>query len=180
MYHFWDNIDAAIAKDDCNILKSALLNHEGDRLDIARMCVANNAIQCLEWLLKQGFDVNSQTDSRMSCLHAAMSDSNQTITRLLLDYGANPNLKYKRLILRPLDYACCASEAIVLFEYGAKFIGEHFPFVYDVWDEIEKRVKCCKRGVCAFLLASKRTRWHKDVICLIVKTVWEARRLYKI
>jgi ankyrin repeat protein len=46
-----------------------------------------------ELLESDMYDVNCNDDKQRTCLHIASSRGNVNIVRLLLDYGANPNLR---------------------------------------------------------------------------------------
>ena len=56
--------------------------------------MSNNEIQKVNDLLEQNMhDVNCSDDKQRTCLHIASSRGNLDIARLLLAYGANPNIR---------------------------------------------------------------------------------------
>ncbi len=56
--------------------------------------MANNDPLCIRDMLdSNSYDVNCCDDKQRTCLHIASSRGNLEIVHLLLEYGANPNLR---------------------------------------------------------------------------------------
>lgn len=87
----------------------------GSYLDDA---ISENNYERVREALKEGAELNPK-DAELPPLHQAVILGNLRIVKLLLDYGANPNLR-SDLGKVPLDYAETDEMRDLLEEYGAK------------------------------------------------------------
>lgn len=76
-------------------------------------CV-NGRTHVVQWLLKQGWDVNEQTGCYLTPLHLSAEKGNVDICKLLLDHGAEVNASQLNFCNRPIHYAACSGSADVV------------------------------------------------------------------
>ena len=70
-------------------------------------CAAKGYLECLQWLVKQGADINSLNAEDSTPLHAAAANGQESIVRYLLD---QPNMRralHANLCCRCVMYAGC-------------------------------------------------------------------------
>ena len=95
--------------EDLNQLRSLIMN--GDKLQIENIITTHGIeafdrhkrtsiiwasffeeIEILKWLINKGANVNHQDKIGYSCLHFCGQEHNLEAARILLEYGANPNI----------------------------------------------------------------------------------------
>lgn len=109
-------------------------------------------------------------------------------TQICLSYGYRfPHLIFPHLIPTTLSnvYYIVTAKSIftpsfrLLFEHGTLCPPEkyrkQFPWVFDLYNQVVMRRENCAQAYIA-LLASARTRIHKDVLPIVMKRLWETRR----
>jgi hypothetical protein len=144
------------------------------------ICCVRNAPKCTRWALKNGANPNVTTAYGSCMLHITVSCSYTAITRLLLEYGANPNVLEPKLLLSPLartpDTADGYEIAILLYEYGCADRSVVCKSVANAWRHIYKRTRHCMRSVLSFVMYARKWGMSKDLRVAICKIAWAARR----
>jgi len=82
--------------------------------------ITGNNISVLINILNYGIDVNVKNEADMSALHLAIEYDKYTITKLLLEFGANPNITSMRFPIL-IDYTNYRDKQMVklLLQHGA-------------------------------------------------------------
>ena len=75
--------------DCCSSFHSIIVQGSGIGHSAVHWCAAKGYLECLQWLLKQGADINGPNAEDSTPLHAAAANGQQNIVQYLLD---QPNM----------------------------------------------------------------------------------------